>query len=143
MTPKQPSPPLGFKKCKACAQVLPLHCFNVRSISKDGYTARCSPCRTIIQRYKRKPEKFHPVELPVAICNEAILSSLLDSTKYTFSCRGGFVLMIDFTRDRKKVDVSLGDDLILNVDFQQADTKTCLKWIQQYLFDNEIWIVPE
>lgn len=143
MPSKQPSPPPGFKKCTACVEVLPYKCFNVNRHMKDGYTARCSPCRSITQRYKRKPERYQPYELPVALCNEAVLDRLMDKTKYTFNCRGGFHLIIDFTRNSKKVTVSYGDDLVLNVDFQQADTPTCLYWIKTYLFENEIWIVPE
>ena len=79
----------------------------------------------------------------MAVCNEHILKSLMDKTKYTFNCRGGFILTMDFTRQAKKVNVSIGDSTVLDIDFQQADTETCLYWIKQYLLDNEIWIVPE
>jgi hypothetical protein len=109
---------------------------------KDGYTARCSQCRSIVQRYKRKPEKFHPIELPVAICNEAIIDRLQDKSKYTYQARGGFSVLLDFTRDCKKVTITHGPDLIFDIDFQQQDLPTCLYWIKQYLFDNEIWLVP-
>lgn len=119
--------------------------YGINRKEKDGYNRTCKPCRLIIGKYRRTPDRVFIHELPIVYRNRAILKLLNTGKVHTLKTQDqDRTVEIDTTENAVKMTILKVDgSMETRVEMVDAHYEMCMNWILEYLNQNHIWLVWE